>query len=209
MMKHEGKPPYRFYRPHRPGGMGDGLKLEGMSTWFGLIGIIILMLVGIAMIAISGTPKMEDLSPVSIEVQAPAYRTPKAHKTVLIPLTRAKVLALDPAAFAVSDTQKLFTLQKGEVLTAWMENKDAENWKNGVARKDFYKAMLLQKEDKSWLVDYPSFRKKSRAFNNQGWWVVLLGAILVPYQLISKPKIPVWATIAAFIAAIVLLNILG
>jgi hypothetical protein len=208
-MKHEGKKPYRFYRPRRPGGMGDGLKLEGMSSWFGLLGIAVLILVGIAMIAISGTPKMEDLSPVNIEVQAPAYRTPKAIKTVLLPLTHAKVLALDPAAFAVADTQKLFTLKKGEKLIAWLEKEDALKWNEGVARKDFYKAMLLQKEDKNWIVDYPSFRKKSRAFNNQGWWLVLFGAILVPYQLISKPKIPVWVAITVLIAAIVLWNVLG
>ena len=151
-MKHEGQTPYRFYRPRRPGGMGEGLKLEGMSAYFGLLGIGVLILVGIAMIAISGTPTMEDLSPINIEVQAPAYRTPKATKTVLLPLTHAKVLALDAAAFAVADTTLLFSLKKGEKLIAWLEKEEAEKWNNEVARKDFYKAMLLQKEDKSWYL---------------------------------------------------------
>lgn len=198
MMKHEGQTPYRFYRPRRPGGMGEGLKLEGMSTWFGLLGIAMLIMVGIAMIAISGTPKMEDLSEVAIEVQAPAYRTPKAYKTILIPLIQAKVLALDPAAFAVADTLQLFSLKKGEKLTAWLEREDALMWKQGVARQDFYKAMILQKEDKTWIVDYASYRKKSRAFNNQGWWVIIFGVLLVPYQLLAKPRIPFWIAFLLF-----------
>lgn len=208
MMKHEGQTPYRFYRPRRPGGMGEGLKLEGMSASFGLLGIAMLMIVGIAMITISGTPKMEELSPVNIEVQAPAYRTPKAYKTVLIPLIQAKVLALDPAAFAVADTLQLFSLKKGEKLTAWFEKEDALKWNQGVARQDFYKAMVLQKEDKSWIVDYPSFRKKSRVFNNQGWWLILLGAILVPYQLIPRPKIKVYIAIGLYVLAIFLFAML-
>jgi hypothetical protein len=152
MMKHEGQTPYRFYRPRRPGGMGEGLKLEGMSAYFGLLGIAVLIIVGIAMIAISGTPKMEDLSPINIEVQAPAYRTPKATNTVLLPLTHARVLALDAAAFAVADTNQLFNLKKGEKLIAWLVKEEALEWNNSVARKDFYKAMVLQKEDKTWVV---------------------------------------------------------
>jgi hypothetical protein len=210
MMKHEGqegKKVSRFGRPQRSRGIyGDGLSLEGVTSKFGLLGIALLIIVGIAMIAISGTPTMDELSPVNIEVQAPAYRTPKAINTVLLPLTHAKVLALDPAAFSAADTTQLFTLKKGEKLIAWLEKEDAVKWNEGVARKDFYKAMLLQKEDKTWIVDYPSFRKKSMAFNNQGWWIILLGAILIPYQLISKPKIPVWVTIAAFITAIIVWN---
>jgi hypothetical protein len=209
MMKHEGQKQYRFYRPRRPAGVGDGLKLEGMSARFGLLGIALLVIVGIAMIAISDSPKMEDLSPVTIEVQAPAYRTPKAYKTVLIPLIQAKVLALDPAAFAVADTIQLFSLKKGEKLTAWLKREDALNWSKGVARQDFYKAMVVQKEDKTWIVDYPSFRQKSRAYNNQGWWLVLLGAILVPYQLIPRPKIKVYIAIGLYVLAILLYSSLS
>ncbi len=183
--------------------MGDGLKLEGMTAWFGLIGIGILICVGIAMIAISDTPSMDELSAVTIEVQAPAYRTPQATKSVLLPLTYARVLALDPASFAAADTQQLFSLKKGEILFAWLKKEDAVKWNEGVARKDFYKAMLLQKEDKTWLVDYPSFRKKSRVFNNQGWWLIILGGIFIPYQLIPRPKIPVWLAIGGFIALVI------
>ncbi len=203
-MKHEGKTQYRFYRPRRPGGIGDGLKLEGMSAWFGLLGIVILMMVGIAMIALFGVPEMEELAPVSIEAQAPAYRTAKIYKSVLIPLDKAQVLALDPAAFAAADTQQLFSLQKGEKLIAWLEKEEAEKWNNGEARKDFYTALLLQKEDQSWLIDYPSYRKKARAFNNQGWWVVLFGLMLIPYQFIKRPKVPFWLSILLFAAAILI-----
>jgi hypothetical protein len=202
MLKHEGQTPYRFYRPRRPGGMGEGLKLEGMSAYFGLLGIAVLIIVGIAMIAISGTPKMEDLSPINIEVQAPAYRTPKATNTVLLPLTHARVLALDAAAFAVADTNQLFNLKKGEKLIAWLVKEEALEWNNSVARKDFYKAMVLQKEDKTWVVDYPSYRKKSRAFNNQGWWLVLLGLLLIPYQLIKHPSVPFWLAFLLFAGAL-------
>lgn len=177
---------------------GDGLRLDGVTSKFGLIGIGLLMLVGVLIIVYTHIPSEKELSSISITLQAPPYRTPKLKNSVLLPVTGAQVLALDPATFAASDTNRLFALQKGEQLLAFMPAPEAENWKEGVGRKDFYKALLLQKTDKTWLVDYPSYKKKVRNFSSQGWWLILLGAILVPYQLIAKPKIPFWAAILLY-----------
>lgn len=208
MMKHEGQTQYRFYRPRRPAGMGDGLKLEGMTAKFGLIGIGILMAVGIAMLLVTNTPRQENLAPVSIEVQAPPYQSPKLSKSVLLPVKGARVIALDAATFAAADTAKLNDLKKGDIITAWLIKKDAESWNAGEARRDFYHAILLQYADKNWLVDYPSYRLKAMRFNKQGWWLIIFGLLLVPYQLVQNPRIPFWLAILLFAGAVLAWNFL-
>lgn len=208
MMKHEGQTQYRFYRPRRPAGMGEGLKLEGMTAKFGLIGIGILMAVGIAMLLVTNTPKENDLAPVTIEVQAAPYESPKLSSSVLLPVKGARVIALDPATFAAADTTKLNALKNGDIITAWLIKKDAESWNAGEARRDFYHAILLRNADNSWLVDYPSYRKKSRVFNNQGWWLIIFGLLLIPYQLIQRPRLPFWIAIIVFAGAVLAWNLL-
>lgn len=202
MMKHEGQTQYRFYRPRRPGGMGEGLKLEGMSAWFGLLGIALLMMVGIAMLLVSNVPGKDDLQQVTVELQAPPYYTAKFGHSILLPLTGARVMTLDPATYAASDTLQLFSFQKGTVLKVWLLKKDASDWNNGVSRKEFYTAILLQKNEGDWLVDYPSYRKKAMRFNSKGWWLILFGLLLIPYQLIKHPRVPFWLALLLFSAAI-------
>ncbi len=184
---------------------GEGLKLDGVTEKFGLIGIGLLMLVGVLIIVNTHIPAETELSSIKITLQAPPYRTPKLKNSVLLPVTGAQVVALDPATFAASDTTQLFALQKGAELIAYLPDAEAKNWKEGVGRKDFYKAILLQKTDNSWLIDYPAYNKKARNFSSHGWWLILLGAILIPYQLISKPRIPFWAAILLYgLAAVVM-----
>jgi hypothetical protein len=208
MMKHEGKPMYRFARARRPAGAySQGLPLEGVTSKFGLIGIGMLMAVGIAMLLIRDAPKENNLIPIRVTMQAPPYKTPKVHKSVLLPITNARVLALDPAAFAAADTAALFALKKGEIIDAWLSSQEAEKWNNGVARKDFYRAFMIQNTSGKWIVNYQAYQKKASKFGSQGWWVILLGILLVPYQLIKKPRIPVWITLSVFVIVLVLWNI--
>ncbi len=195
-MKHEGqerKKVNRFGRPQKSRGIyADGLSLEGVSSKFGFMGIGLLILVGIAILLVTHIPKEKELVAINIDLQAPPYRTPKLKNAVLLPITGARVLALDPAAFAAADTIQIFALTKGETLKAYLIATDATNWNDGVGRKDFYKALLLQKTDNSWLVDYKAYRKKAVGFSSQGWWLILLGVILVPYQIIQSPKFSIW-----------------
>jgi hypothetical protein len=128
------------------------LALEGVTSKFGFIGIGVLVLVGIIMLLATHIPKENELAAINIEIEAPPYRTVKLRNSVLLPITGARVLALDAAAFAVADTNQLFNLKKGEKLIAWLVKEEALEWNNSVARKDFYKAMVLQKEDKTWVV---------------------------------------------------------
>jgi hypothetical protein len=183
---------------------GEGMELKGVTSKFGLIGIGMLMLVGLLIIVVSDIAGEKDLKPISIELQASPYRTPKLKNSILLPLTDAKVIALDPATFAASDTNQLFALQKGEKLIAYLPAEEAMKWKDGVGRKDFYKALLLQKADNSWLVDYPSYKLKAQRLTSQGWWLIILGAILIPYQLVAKPKIPFWVSLLLYIGALLM-----
>lgn len=195
-MKHEGqerKKVNRFGRPQKSRGIyADGLSLEGVSSKFGWMGIGLLILVGITILLVTHIPKEKELVAINIELQASPYRTPKLKNSVLLPITGARVLALDPAAFAAADTIQIFALKKGEKLKAFLISTDAKNWNDGVGRKDFYKALLLQKTDNNWLVDYKTYRKKALGFSSQGWWLILLGVILVPYQIIQSPKFSIW-----------------
>ncbi len=206
MLKQEGKTQYRFYRPRRPGGMGEGLRLEGMSSLFGLMGIGLLIFVGGFMLVVSNIPTEKDMTAVDIELTAPPYRSPR--NGVLLPITRARVMALSQASFAAADSAKLFSLVKGDVLKAWLKAPEAQKWNEGVGRKDFYHTLLLQKKNGDWLVDYKSYRRKAGKFSSQGWWIILFGLMLIPYQLIRKPQIPVWAAIGGFILVIILWNFL-
>jgi hypothetical protein len=162
------------------------------------MGIGLLVLVGIAILLVTHIPKEKDLVAIHIELQAPPYRTVKLRNSVLLPVTGVSVLALEPAAFAASDTMQLYALKKGEKLIAYLINQDANNWNNGVARKDFYKALLLQKTDKTWLIDFKSYRKKALGFSSQGWWLIFLGIILVPYQVIQSPKFSIWLALMLY-----------
>ena len=181
---------------------GEGLRLEGVTSYFGLIAIGMLMLVGLAMLLTRNSIKQGQLEPVSIELQASPYATPRLKNTVVLPITGARVMALDPASFAAADTAVLNQLGKGEKLNAWLVREDAEKWNQGAGRKDFYQALLLQKENGSWVVDYPSYSRKAGGYTSQGWWVMLLGLVLLPYQLIRKPKIPVWISLILLAAAV-------
>lgn len=198
-MKPPKQTPYRFYRPRRPGGLGDGLRLEGMSSKFGLMGIGVLVLVGILMLMVTNIPNKNELGPIDIELTAPPYITTKYGKTVLLPITRARVLSLNAATFEAVDSNKLFALAKGDMLKAWLTAPEAQNWMEGVGRKDFYTAILLQQKSGEWLVDYGQYRRKAARFSNQGWWLILLGCLLLPYQLLHKPKFPIWAAIVCYI----------
>ncbi len=206
-MSSEARPPYRFYRPRRPGGMGEGLRLEGMSSTFGLIGIAILILVGCFMVFVTNIPKQNELFPIDIELTAPPYLSSKFGKTALLPVTRARVMSLQAATFAAVDSSQLFALAKGEKLLAWLTMQEAKDWNEGVGRKDFYTALLLQKKNGAWLVDYKSYRSKAGKFGSQGWWIILFGLLLVPYQLLQKPKVPIWVAILLYIFSIVVWNV--
>jgi hypothetical protein len=164
------------------------------------------LLVGLLILLGSGTPKEKDLAPIEIEITAPPYRTPSLRNSVLLPVTRARVLAIHPATFKAADSAKLFSLKKSDVLTVWLTAAEAQKWNAGVARKDFYTALVLQKKNSEWVVDYESFRKKAGKSSSHGWWIILFSLILIPYQLISKPKIPVWAAIGGFILVLVIWN---
>jgi len=201
--------PYRFYRPRRPGGLGEGLKLEGVTTKFGLLGIAVLMLVGMAMLGMNKVPEEHDLIPVIADLSASPYRSGKSSQGILIPFSDARVMKLDGSSLAAVDTISLFSLQKGDTLEVYMQEKEAENWKAGVARKDFYTAIILKKAGaEGWVIDYHSFRKEASRSGSQGWWLLLLGAILIPYQLIRQPKIPIWLSIALYVFAIIVCYLL-
>ncbi|MCU0403227.1 MAG: hypothetical protein MUE99_01675 [Chitinophagaceae bacterium] len=200
-MKPPPKTQYRFYRPRRPGGMGDGLKLEGVSSKFGLIGLAVLMLVGFSMLWINRTAPESDFLPVTAELSSSPYRSSKMQNTVLIPFTRAKVMKLDAASLAAVDTNVLFSLKKGDILTVYMQKEEAENWLADVGKKDFYTAILLKKVDKEeWIVSYSDFRKKANRLSGQGWWLVMLAVLMLPYQLIRHPKVPIWVALMLFAA---------
>jgi hypothetical protein len=198
-MKQETKTPNRFYRPRRPGGIGAGLQFEGVTNIFGLLGIGLLVIIGIAMLLVRNSIREKDLEPVSITLQAPPYHIPKLRNSVLLSITGARVMALDQAAFAAADTSKLLALQRGDALKAWMLKKEAEKWNNNIGRKDFYKAMMLQKTDGTWIIDYKGYNRKASNYSGQGWWLILLGCILLPYQIMRQTKIPVWAAILAYL----------
>jgi hypothetical protein len=209
MMKQEGNKQHRFYRPRRPGGAyGDGLALEGVTSKFGLIGIGMLMAVGIAMLLIRSTPKESELAPVAVTMQASPYRTPKLFNSVLLPLTGARVMALDPATFAAADSIMLFSLKKGDNLNVWLTRPEAERWNEGRGRKDFYKALMLQKSSGEWIVTFKAYQKKAERFGSQGWWLIGLGVLLIPYQLLRKPKIPVWIALGVFLIVLLVWNFL-
>ena len=209
MLKHEGQTIYRTKRSRRTNSMYDNrLVLDGVTSKFGFIGIGVLLLVGIIMLFATHVPKENELAPINIEIQAPPYRTVKLRNSVLLPVTGARVLALEPATFAAADTTQLFALKKGETLKAYLNIPDATNWNNGVARKDFYKAHLLQKTDNSWLVNYTAYRIKALGFSSQGWWLILLGLILVPYQFIRYPKFSIWLALLLYGSAILAWNYL-
>jgi hypothetical protein len=197
-MKQEAKTPYRFYRPRRPGGIGAGLQFEGVTNIFGLLGIGLLILIGIAMLLVRNSIREKDLEPVNVTLQAPPYQTPKLRNTVLLSITRARVMAIDQAAFATADTSVLMGLSKGTELKVWMPKNEAEKWNNNIGRKDFYKAIMLQKTDGTWIIDYNAYSRKASSYSSQGWWLILLGMILIPYQVLRRPKIPVWAALIAY-----------
>jgi hypothetical protein len=201
-MQQAPKTPYRFYRPYRPKGMGEGLKLEGVTTIFGLLGIGVLILVGISLLLVNTVPTEKELYPVEAELSSTPYRSAKFRNTLLIPFTNARVMKLEETSFTAIDTSLLFSLDKGDMLRVFMHPKEAENWNKGISRKDFYSAVLIQKAgDKTWILDYPTYRKKAAKAQSQGWCLIILGAILVPYQLIRNPKFPVWAAIGLYVLA--------
>lgn len=198
-MKQEPKVPYRFYRPRRPEGMGAGLRLDGVTNIFGLVGITFLILVGIAMLMVRNSLGEKDLEAVEIIIQAPPYFTPKLRNSILLSITGARVMALEPASYAAADTAALMRLRQGDVLKAWMPKKEAQKWNEGLGRKDFYRAMLLQKSDGNWIVNHKAYQKKAQGHSSQGWWLILLGLILIPYQVLRNPKIPVWLVLGVYI----------
>ena len=209
MLKHEGQNIYRTKRSRRTNSMYDNrLVLEGVTSKFGFIGIGVLLVVGIIMLLATHIPKENELAAINIELQAPPYRTVKLRNSVLLPVTGARVLALEPATFAAADSMQLFALKKGESLKAYLNKPDAENWNSGVARKDFYKALLLQKTNTTWLVNYKSYRKKALGFSSQGWWLILLGILLIPYQFINYPKFSIWLALLLYSSAILAWNYL-
>jgi hypothetical protein len=198
------KTPYRFYRPRRPEGIGAGLRLDGVTNIFGLIGISFLIIVGIAMLLVRNSIKEKDLTPVQITLQAPPYYTPKLHNSILLSITGARVMALEQASFAAADSTLLFSLKKGDNLNAWLTKPEAEKWNEGIGRKDFYKALMLQKSSGEWIVSLKAYQKQANRFSSQGWWLIVLGVILIPYQLLSKPKIPVWVAIGIYVLILLL-----
>lgn len=203
-MAQETKPPYRFYRPRRPEGVGAGLRLDGVTNIFGLVGISFLIIVGIAMLMVRNSSKQKDLTPVEITLQAPPYYSPKLRNSVLLSITGARVMALDPATFAAADSTLLFSLKKGDNLNVWLTKPEAEKWNDGIGRKDFYKALLIQKSSGEWIVPFNAYQHKANRFSSQGWWLIVLGIILVPYQLLSKPKIPVWVILGVYISILII-----
>lgn len=198
-MKQEPKTPYRFYRPRRPTGIGAGLQFEGVTNIFGLLGIGLLIVIGIAMLLVRNSLREKDLEPVMVTLQAPPYQTPKLRNSMLLSITGARVMAIDQAAFGAADTSLLMGLTKGTELKVWMQKQEAKKWNNKVGRKDFYKAILLQKTDGTWIIDYMAYRSKASSYSSQGWWLILLGLMLTPYQVLRKPKIPVWAALIAYL----------
>ena len=183
---------------------GEGLQLEGVTSYFGLIAVVILILIGIAMVLVTNIPKKTDLEPVSIVVQAPPYRGARVKHTLLLPVTGARVLALDQATYKAADTTLLFALKKGDQLNAWLSKPEAEKWNAGVGRKDFYTAFLLQYDNGNWIVDHPAYRKTAGGMTGQGWWLIILGVLLIPYQFIRRARFPAWAMLVLYTAAIIL-----
>lgn len=200
-MKDTPKTQYRFYRPRRPEGVGAGLRLEGVTHLFGLVGSAMLILIGIAMLLMRNPVAEADLVTIEMVLQAPPYQTRKVKNTVLLPATDARILALEHAAYTASNKNALMALKKGDSITVGMAKQEANNWNQNKPRKDYFKAITLQKKGGEHIISFQAYHQKANQVSSQGWWAVLLGILFIPYQFIQKPKLPIWAAIGIYLLA--------
>lgn len=178
---------------------GQVWPLEGVKTPFALVAISLLLLTGIGILMMRTTLRLNMLTPVSIQLQAPIYHAQKGSDagSWLFPVTGARILLLHPASAQVADMNRLAQLRAGDSLIAWLLHADAEAWNAGKGRK-FAQVYLLQLQDGSWLIPLSAHRKASGREALVGYWLILFSLLLLPYVFIPQPRIPAWAMLLAY-----------
>lgn len=189
---------YRFYRPRRPGGIGNGLPLEGVSSKFGLAATIVLLLIGVVIFFNKERITAKDVQATGVRLTASPYAGKKAG-TYLVPLEQSRVLLIDQNAAKAVDTTRLFALQKGDSLLAFVKWETALAWQNGKSPKGNAQLYWLKNlKDGQWVIAMGAYKKAESNNGNAGLWLLIFSLILLPYQIWRKIPVPLWLALIVY-----------
>ncbi len=193
----------RTNRPRRPGSkFGTGNPLDGVTSKFGLFGVLVLFVIGLGVQNNKFKLDEKTLEPIDLIAQNKPF-TPKTNqKTILIPLQGGQVVAIDLEAYKAADTSLLYTIEQGTAFTAWLKTTDVAMLQKGYSSKDFTKVFRLQLKSGGWIIHPETYKKIENREGNQGLYLMIFALCLLPYTLVTNPRVPIWATLILFTAAL-------
>lgn len=197
---------YRFYRPRRAAGIGNGLPLDGVSAQFGLFAGIILLLIGLGIFYAKERIAVSDVQAVGVQLTAVPYMGKKAN-AYYIPITQSRLLVVEGNALLAADTAQLSVLQKGDSLLAFIQWKDAIAWQNGKSPRINTPVYWLQnQQSKQWLISIDGYKQAERTHGNIGLWIAIFAIILLVHQVWRNAPWPIWVSLLLFVLAILFVN---